>query len=60
MVSLATLLPVASILPILLAVVGPVIVVTGFIGAYVAASKTFDAWLALALRLMEYVFKKLD
>ena len=59
-VVLATVPLFASILRIPFAIVGPVIVVICFIGAYTAAGKPFDIGLALAFGLVGYVFKKLD
>jgi putative tricarboxylic transport membrane protein len=59
-VVLATVPLFASILRIPFSIIGPIIVVICFIGAYTAASKEFDIWLALAFGLVGYVFKKLD
>ena len=59
-VVLATVPLFASILRIPFAIIGPVIVVICFIGAYTAASKEFDVWVALVFGLVGYVFKKLD
>ena len=50
----------ASILRIPFAIIGPVIVVVCFIGAYTVAGRPFDLWLALAFGVMGYMFKKLD
>lgn len=57
---LATVPLFASILRIPFSIIGPIIVVICFIGAYTAASKEFDIWLALIFGLVGYVFKKLD
>lgn len=50
----------ASILRLPFVVIGPVIVVACFEGAYSVASSTFDMWLVLGVGLVGYVFKKLD
>src|SRR3954468_20622487 len=50
----------ASILRIPFAIIGPVIVVVCFIGAYTVASHSFDLWVALAFGVAGYAFKKLD
>ena len=57
---LATVPLFASILRIPFSIIGPVIVVVCFIGAYTVNSGTFDLWLVLAFGLVGYVFKKLD
>lgn len=59
-VVLATVPLFASILRIPFSIIGPIIVVICFIGAFTAASKEFDIWLALVFGLVGYVFKKLD
>src|SRR5919112_604895 len=59
-VVLATIPLFASILRIPFAIIGPLIVVVCFIGAYTVASRPFDLWLALAFGLVGYLFKKLD
>lgn len=59
-VVLATVPLFASILRIPFAIIGPVIVLVCFTGAYTVASKVFDIWLALLFGLVGYVFKKLD
>ncbi|MCA0418601.1 MAG: tripartite tricarboxylate transporter permease [Proteobacteria bacterium] len=59
-VVLATVPLFASILRIPFSIIGPIIVVICFIGAFTAASKEFDIWLALIFGLVGYVFKKLD
>ena len=60
LVVLATIPLFASILRIPFAIIGPVIVVVCFIGAYTVAGRPFDLWLALAFGLAGYLFKKLD
>jgi putative tricarboxylic transport membrane protein len=50
----------ASILRIPFAIIGPLIVVVCFIGAYTVAGRPFDLWLALAFGVGGYAFKKLD
>ena len=60
LVVLATIPLFASILRIPFAIIGPVIVVVCFIGAYTVAGRPFDLWLALAFGVAGYVFKKLD
>ena len=50
----------ATILRIPFAIIGPVIVVVCFIGAYTVGNHTFDLWLALVFGIVGYVFKKLD
>ena len=50
----------ASILRIPFAIIGPIIVVVCFIGAFTVAGRPFDLWLALAFGVAGYVFKKLD
>lgn len=57
---LATIPLFASILRIPFAIIGPVIVVVCFIGAYTVAGRSFDLWLALAFGVMGYLFKKLE
>ncbi|MTW17830.1 tripartite tricarboxylate transporter permease [Rhodoplanes serenus] len=57
---LATVPLFASILRVPFALIGPVIVVICFVGAYTVGNHTFDLWLALAFGLVGYVFKKLD
>jgi putative tricarboxylic transport membrane protein len=57
---LATVPVFAAILRIPFAIIGPVIVVVCFIGAYTVASSTFDLWLVLAFGVAGYAFKKLD
>jgi putative tricarboxylic transport membrane protein len=59
-VVLATIPLFASILRIPFAIVGPLIVVVCFIGAYTVASRQFDLWLALIFGFAGYFFKKLD
>ena len=57
---LATVPLFAAILRIPFAIIGPLIVVICFIGAYTVASAAFDLWLALVFGVVGYVFKKLD
>jgi putative tricarboxylic transport membrane protein len=60
LVVLTTIPLFASILRIPFAIIGPVIVVVCFIGAYTVASHSFDLWVALAFGVAGYAFKKLD
>src|SRR4051812_22346989 len=60
LVVLATIPLFASILRIPFAIIGPVIVIVCFIGAYTVAGRSFDLWLALVFGLVGYLFKKLD
>jgi putative tricarboxylic transport membrane protein len=57
---LATVPLFAAILRIPFAIIGPLIVIVCFIGAYTVASNAFDLWLALVFGVVGYVFKKLD
>jgi len=57
---LATVPMFAAILRIPFAIIGPVIVVVCFIGAYTVSNSMFDMWLVLAFGVVGYVFKKLD
>ena len=57
---LATVPFFAAILRIPFAIIGPVIVVVCFIGAYTVSNAVFDLWLALVFGVVGYVFKKLD
>ena len=57
---LATVPFFASILRIPFSIIGPVIVVVCFIGAYTISGSTLDLWLALPFGIIGYVFKKLD
>jgi putative tricarboxylic transport membrane protein len=50
----------AAILRIPFAIIGPLIVVVCFVGAWTVAGARFDLWLALAFGLVGYVFKKAD
>jgi putative tricarboxylic transport membrane protein len=50
----------ASILRIPFSIIGPIIVVVCFIGAYTVGSREFDLWLVLGFGLMGYMFKKLE
>lgn len=49
-----------AILRILFAIIGLMIVVVCFIGAYTISGLRLDLWLALPFGLLGYVFKKLD
>jgi len=57
---LATVPLFAAILRIPFAIIGPLIVVVCFIGAWTVGSSVPDLWLALIFGLVGYVFKKLD
>src|SRR3712207_6558593 len=57
---LATVPLFAAILRIPFAIIGPLIVVVCFIGAYTVAGAPFDLWLVLAFGIVGYAFKKLD
>jgi TctA family transporter len=57
---LATVPLFAAILRIPFAIIGPLIVVVCFIGAWTVASSRPDLWLALIFGVVGYVFKKLD
>ena len=57
---LATVPFFAAILRIPFAIIGPMIVVVCFIGAYTIAGSTLDLWLVLPFGILGYVFKKLD
>lgn len=59
-VVLATVPLFASILRIPFAIIGPIIVLVCFTGAFTVGSKVFDIWLGLLFGLVGYVFKKLD
>ncbi|HEY7386511.1 MAG TPA: tripartite tricarboxylate transporter permease [Beijerinckiaceae bacterium] len=50
----------AAILRIPFAIIGPMIVVVCFIGAWTVASSKPDLWIALIFGVIGYVFKKLD
>lgn len=50
----------AAILRIPFAILGPMIVVVCFVGAYTVANATFDLWLAVGFGVAGYVFKKVD
>jgi putative tricarboxylic transport membrane protein len=60
MLVLTTIPIFASILRIPFAIIGPIIVVFCFIGAYTVGGRAFDLWLVLAFGFVGYVFKKLD
>ncbi|MGL4967487.1 MAG: tripartite tricarboxylate transporter permease [Inquilinus sp.] len=57
---LATVPVFSAILRIPFAVIGPVIVVVCFAGAYTVANSPFDMGVVLAFGIVGYVFKKLD
>ncbi|WP_414474609.1 tripartite tricarboxylate transporter permease [Microvirga sp. M2] len=57
---LATVPLFASILRIPFAIIGPLIVVICFIGAWTVASSKPDLWIAFIFGVVGYVFKKLD
>jgi TctA family transporter len=57
---LATVPLFAAILRIPFAIVGPLIVVVCFIGAWTVGASKPDLWLALIFGIVGYVFKKLD
>ncbi len=57
---LATVPLFAAILRIPFAIIGPLIVVVCFIGAWTVGASKPDLWLALIFGLVGYVFKKLD
>ena len=59
-VVLATVPLFASILRIPFSIIGPLIIVVCFIGAYTVAGKPFDLWIALVFGIVGYAFKKLD
>src|SRR4051812_33554409 len=50
----------AAILRIPFAIIGPLIVIVCYIGAYTVASSVPDLWMALIFGAVGYVFKKLD
>ena len=57
---LATVPLFAAILRIPFAIIGPIIVVVCFIGAWTVAASRPDLWLALIFGAVGYLFKKLD
>ena len=57
---LATVPFFAAILRIPFSIIGPMIVVVCFIGAYTISGSRLDLWLALPFGIVGYVFKKLD
>jgi putative tricarboxylic transport membrane protein len=57
---LATVPLFAAILRIPFAIIGPIIVVVCFIGAWTVGSSKPDLWIALLFGIVGYVFKKLD
>jgi putative tricarboxylic transport membrane protein len=50
----------AAILRIPFAIIGPMIVIVCFVGAWTVAASRVDLWLALAFGLLGYLFKKTD
>jgi TctA family transporter len=50
----------AAILRIPFAIIGPLIVVVCFVGAWTVAGSRFDLWVAFVFGLVGYAFKKLD
>lgn len=56
---LATVPMFAAILRIPFSIIGPMIVVVCFIGAYTISGSRLDLWLALPFGILGYVFKKL-
>ena len=58
LVVLTTIPIFASILRIPFAIIGPVIVVVCFIGAYTVAGRPFDLWLAVGLRRRGLCFQE--
>ncbi len=50
----------AAILRIPFAIIGPMIVIVCFVGAWTVASARIDLWIALIFGLLGYVFKKLE
>jgi putative tricarboxylic transport membrane protein len=50
----------AALLRIPFAIIGPMIVVICFVGAYTVANSTFDLWLVLLFGLIGYLFNRLD
>ena len=57
---LATVPIFAAILRIPFSIIGPMIVVVCFIGAYTISGARLDLWLVLPFGLLGYAFKKLD
>lgn len=57
---LATVPMFAAILRIPFAIIGPIIVVVCFIGAWTVGASVPDLWIALIFGFIGYVFKKLD
>ena len=57
---LATVPMFAALLRTPFAVIGPIIVVVCFVGAYTVASREFDLWVVIVFGIVGYVFKKLD
>jgi putative tricarboxylic transport membrane protein len=50
----------AAILRIPFAIIGPMIVIICFVGAWTIASSRIDLWIALLFGVLGYLFKKLD
>ena len=57
---LATVPLFAAILRIPFSIIGPLIVIVCFIGAWTVGAARFDLWLALIFGVVGYLFKKLD
>src|SRR5690606_21440760 len=56
---LATVPMFAALLRIPFAIIGPMIVVICFVGAYTVSNASFDLWLVLLFGLVGYLFTKL-
>jgi TctA family transporter len=50
----------AAILRIPFSIIGPLIVIVSFVGAWTVATARFDLWIALGFGFVGYIFKKLD
>ena len=57
---LATVPLFASILRIPFSIIGPIVVIVCFIGAYTVSGSVFDLWLTVLFGMLGYAFKKLD
>ncbi|MBK4218225.1 tripartite tricarboxylate transporter permease [Paracoccus caeni] len=57
---LATVPMFAALLRIPFSIIGPMIVVICFVGAYTVSNSSFDLWLVLLFGLVGYLFTKLD
>lgn len=57
---LATVPMFAALLRVPFTIIGPMIVVICFVGAYTVSNASFDLWLVLLFGLVGYVFNKLD